>query len=434
MQIQEPVSKSEKFALHEIANLSQDNQVEHLFRHEYGKLVALLVSRFGIEHIDAVEDAVQWSMAQAIESWRKKAVPQNPSAWLFKVSFNHLTSQLRTSKHQEKLLTKQSVFDESYSTVQEDIPLSGEMSDSLLKMLFIACSDSIPHESQLVFTLKSLCGFSIREIALRLFITEANTYKRFNRARQKLKNQATKLELIDDAEMVNRLPSIQHILYLLFSEGYLSSHEEKAIRQDLCEEAIRLTRLLTESKIGGTPESLALLSLMHLHLARISTRQDSYGALLLLEQQDRTLWNQQQIAIGLNYLQQSTNSKTISRYHIEAGIAAEHCLATTFKQTRWEKIVASYELLEKVAPSPLHWLNKAIALAEWKGPKAGLEILQSANIPAWLDCSYHWYTVQADLYFRNGENLPGKKCAEQAIKLAPSKKIKQVLINRLQEK
>jgi len=204
-----------------------------------------------------------------------------------------------------------------------------------------------------------------------------------------------------------------------------------AIRQDLCEEAIRLARLLVESKFGNVPDSHALLALMYFHFARIKARQDDCGALLLLEQQDRNQWDSEQTTIAMTYLAQSANGDTISRYHVEAGIAAEHCLSPSFNQTRWDKIVASYKLLERIAPSPLHQLNRAVATAEWQGPQAGLAVLQSANIPNWLNHSYYWHTVQADLLFRSGETALGKKQAELAIKAAPTESIKQLLNKRL---
>ena len=414
--------------------MNEQNHVEHLFRHEYGKLVALLLRRTGMQQIDAIEDSVQWAMTQALEFWSRGNTPNNPSAWLYRVANNHLLSEFKATKRKDFLLAEHLYIKESDTIESEDVPFSGEMSDSMLRMLFAACNDEIPIESQLVFTLKSLCGFNIREIALRLFITEANAYKRYTRAKQYLKNQNVKLNNLSESEMAARLSSIHRVLYLVFTEGYLSSHTEIAIRQDLCEEAIRLARLLIDTTLGNVPDSYALLALMYFHLARILTRQDDCGALLLLEQQNRSKWNNQQTAIAMDLLSQSANGDTISRYHIEAGIAAEHCLAPSFNQTRWNKIVASYQLLERIAPSPLHQLNRAVATAEWKGPQAGLAVLKSADIPNWLNQSYHWYTVQADLYYRSGEMELGRKNAELAIESAPTKSIKQLLHKRLVER
>lgn len=410
--------------------MNQHEQVEHLFRHEYGKLVALLSRRMSIQHIDAIEDAVQWSLTQALEFWCRDSIPNNPSAWLYQVAYRHLLSEFRVKKRRGSLLTKHFIIDDE-AQEHEEIPFSGEISNSMLRVLFVACNEAIPIESQLVFTLKSLCGFSIREISFRLFITEANVYKRFGRAKQHLKNQTIELDSLTDAELNDRLPSIHRVLYLVFTEGYLSSHPDRAIRQDLCKEAIRLATLLAESKLGNVPDSYALLALMYFHLARIQTREDDFGALLLLEQQDRHKWNKQQITLGMTFLAQSGSGDTISRYHVEAGIAAEHCLSPSFKQTRWDNIVASYELLERIAPSPLHLLNRAIATAEWKDPHAGLAVLNSSDMPNWLNRSYYWYAVQADLVFRCGETARGREYAKLAIDEAPTEQIKQLLFKRL---
>lgn len=414
--------------------MNKQEKVEYLFRHEYGKLVALLVRRIGVQHIDIIEDAVQWAMAQALEFWCRGKIPNSPSAWLYQVAYRHLLSEFRTIKHRSLLLSKHLSIEEHEIIEDNEAFFSGEMTDSMLRMLFIACSDKNPIESQLVFTLKSLCGFNIREIALRLFITEANVYKRFSRAKKHLKNETLELDMLSNDEMLSRLPSVHRVLYLLFTEGYLSSHTDTAIRRDLCEEAIRLTRLLAESKIGDVPNSYALLALMCFHLARINTRQNELGMLLLLEQQDRNKWDKQQILVAMSLLAQSANGDFISRYHVEAGIAAEHCLSPSFEQTKWGKIVASYELLYNIAPSPLHLLNLAIATAEWKTPQAGLAVLKSANIPDWLERSYHWYAVQADLLFRSGELALADKNSDLAIAAAPTDSIKQLLFNRLKMK
>ncbi|MGJ8692528.1 MAG: RNA polymerase sigma factor [Thalassotalea sp.] len=411
-------------------------QVGHLFRHEYGKLVALLLRKTGMEHLDAIEDSVQWAMAQALEFWPRADTPTSPSAWLYKVAYHHLLSELRTGQRKNAILTEHFAAADNHKVESEDITLANvafdsEMQDAMLRMLFTACHDAIPVESQLVFTLKSLCGFNIREIALRLFTSQANVYKRFERAKNTLKNQTLTLDELTDNEISRRLPSIHRVLYLVFTEGYLSSHSDIAIRQDLCHEAIRLTRLLLDTKLTAVPNSYALLALMYFNLARIKSRQTECGALLLLEQQDRKQWQPEHITIAMALLAQSAQGDEISRYHIEANIAAEHCLSPSFEQTNWAKIIASYELLEQVAPSPLHQLNRAIATAQWQGPEAGLAVLKLADVPHWLNLSYHWHTVLAYLLLQSGADEQAKKHAQQAIAAAPTNSIKQLLTKRL---
>ncbi|WP_286262756.1 RNA polymerase sigma factor [Thalassotalea atypica] len=408
-------------------------QVEQLFRHEYGKLVAILSRRTNMQYIDTIEDCVQWALAQALEFWGNENIPENPSAWLYRVAYNRLLSEFKTSKHHNDLLAEHHAIKKDDFNEHQDISFSSEINDSMLCMLFAVCNDAIPAESKLVFTLKSLCGFSIREIALRLFMTEANAYKRYSRAKQHLKKQVLTLDNLTNNEVVARLSSIHQILYLMFTEGYLSSHPDIAIRHDLCEEAIRLAGLLVEHQLGDLPNSYALLALMYFHLARIKARQKDNGTLLLLEHQDRKMWDPQLTKIAMELLAYSASGDNISRYHIEAGIAAEHALSPSFSQTRWDKIIASYQLLERIAPSPLHFLNRAIATAECQGPQAGLAVLKSANIPHWLEQSYHWHAVQADLLFRSGEFVLGQKHTELAITAAPTEHIRQLLSDRLDQ-
>jgi RNA polymerase sigma-70 factor (ECF subfamily) len=410
--------------------LKQHALVEHLFRHEYGLLVASLLHRFGVHHLEAIEDAVQYSMMQALDFWSKKDVPKKPSAWLYQVAYHQLISMLRTDKRQKEILAKQENTTNNGLLEQSEPPGQSQMDDSMLRMLFIACNETIPIESQLVFTLKSLCGFSVRETALRLFISNANVYKRYARARQTLKKHPVELDDITRLEMKKRVPTVHRVLYLLFTEGYLSSHMDMAIRKDLCEEAIRLLRLISESTIGNVPQTSALLALMYFHYSRMNARQDSSGSLLLLEQQDRSLWNQQGIAIAMGYLEQSAQGQKLSRYHVEANIAAEHCMAPSFAKTRWDKIVASYELLEHIAPSVLNHLNKSIAMAQWQGPEVGLSVLQTMQSTQQSNGSYHWIAVLADLQYRSQKFNEAKKNSKKALQAAPTPKIKKLLQNR----
>lgn len=407
--------------------MSVKNQLSQVFRREYGLLVASLVARVGVDNIDRVEDAVQRAMTQALSHWSKDKEPDNHVAWLYKVAFRSLMSELKKSKRHQQLESQL----EAQPNEDRDTPFAQELNDSMLRMLLIASDNSIPIESQLVFILKSLCGFSTKEIALRLFITEANVYKRYSRAQSALKDLPNLLDSLTDSHIVERMPSVHRVLYLVFTEGYLSSHADLAIRKDLCEEATRLTQTLLLSKLGKSPESYALLALMLFNLARMNSREDEFG-LVLLQHQNRKDWDKDQLVLAFGYLQKSAYGEQLSRYHIEAGIAAEHCLAPSFEQTRWDKIVQSYELLERVNPSPIHMLNRAVAIAEWKGADEALAILESVDMPSWLVRSYHWFAVLADLQLRCGNMQSAKINREQAIELAPSKHIQQLLAKRLQ--
>ena len=404
--------------------------VEHFFRHEYGRLVATLVRRVGVPHLEAVEDAVQAALMTALEGWPAAGAPENPSAWLFRVAHHRLLDELRTRSGRARILDR-NADDLATPSTDPDLFLAGEVRDDLLRMLFVTCDEALPVESQLVLALKTLCGFGVREIAHRLFTSEANVYKRLGRARTRLQELPPRLDELGAEQVAARLASVHRILYLLFTEGYLSSHAELAIRRELCDEAIRLALLLAEHPVGQTPESFALVALMHLHAARITARRDGSGGLLLLEEQDRARWDRRQIQVGLAWLARSAEGDVFSRYHAEAGIAAEHCLGPSFAETRWDRVAESYLLLEQVAPSAIHKLNRAVAVAQWRGAEAGLAVLEGFEPPTWLAGSYMWSAVLADLHRRAGNHSTAARYRDLAIRSAPTPAVKELLRRRL---
>jgi RNA polymerase sigma factor (sigma-70 family) len=403
--------------------------VEHFFRHEYGRLVAQLANKVGTRNIERVEDAVQSALAAALTAWVASGLPRDPSAWLYRAACNHLVGSLRQDANRLRILANERDADRESEAVAPHF--AAEVRDGLLRMLFVCCDDAIPRESRLVLALKTLCGFSTAEIALRLFTTEANVHKRLQRARETLRESTTDLISPPLDTLQPRLPSVQEILYLLFNEGYLSIHAESAIRRELCDEAIRLATLLAEHPVGATPETFALLALMHLHRARLAGRVDASGGLLLLEEQDRALWDRDDMSVGAEWLARSASGDRFSRYHAEAGIAAEHCFAPSFEQTRWQEIVDLYALLERVSPSPLHTLNRAIAVAEWRGVEAALALLDGMVPPSWLEASYLWDAVRADLYRRAGHVEAFQRHRERALAAAPSEAVRELLRRRL---
>jgi RNA polymerase sigma factor (sigma-70 family) len=404
--------------------------VEHYFRHEYGRLVAVLTRKVGVRHVEAVEDAVQGALMTALTSWTAQGIPGDPGAWLYRVACNNVIDDLRRRTGRRRILERAvDTVDQS-----EHLPPSyfaGEVADDMLRMLFICCDDAIPRESQLVFALKTLCGFSVSEIALRLFTSEANVYKRLGRARDRLRASAPEIETPPVGALNTRLPSVQAVLYLLFNEGYLSAHAEEAIRRELCDEAVRLTTLLAEHPIGAVPETFALLALMHLHAARLGARRDAMGGLLLLEEQDRSRWDRERIRIGAEWLERSATGVVFSRFHAEAGIAAEHCFEPWFEHTRWKEIADLYAMLEHIDPSPLHTMNRAVAVAEWQGPDAGLALLEPFTPPAWLAGSYLWDAVLADLHRRAGNPEIAQRHRDRALASAPTEAVRELLRRRL---
>ncbi len=412
--------------------MSTRQLVEHFFRHEYGRLVATLCRRVGVQHLEVVEDAVQSALMAALECWSVVGLPDSPSAWLFRVAHNDVVGELRQRARRHRILEQYATEDIGTPENGPALFLAPEVQDDLLQMLFVCCDEAIPVQSQLVLALKTLCGFDVREIALRLFTSEANLYKRLGRARSRLRDFPPRTDGLTGEQISSRLPTIRKVLYLMFTEGYLSSHAETVIRRDLCNEAIRLAAILAEHPIGQAPETFALLALMHLHAARMTARQDGSDGLLLLEEQDRDLWDRQQIQVGLVWLARSAQGDVFSRYHAEAGIAAEHCLAPSFHETRWDKVVECYALLERIAPSAIHKLNRAVAVAEWQGPAAGLAVLDGFEPPTWLAGSYIWAAVLADLHRRCGNAYTANGYRALACKAAPTPAVKDLLQRRLQ--
>src|SRR5258708_5834607 len=312
--------------------------VEHYFRHEYGRLVAILVRLVGLPHLVAVEDAVQGALLAALTAWVANGIPDNPSAWLYRVAHNHLVGVLRKDKGHQRILDGAADQDAHEGEEPVSPAFAGEVRDELLRMLFVCCDEKVPQQPRLVLALKTLCGFSTGEIAFRLFTTEVNVYKRLARARERLRQGEVDTQTPPLESLRSRLPSVHAVIYLLFNEGYLSTDAEHAIRAELCEEAIRLGTLLATHPVGAAPPTFALLALMHLHAARLASRQDATGGLLLLEEQDRSLWDAKHLHQGATWLARAAHGDVFTRFHAEAGIAAERCFAPSFAHTRWNEI------------------------------------------------------------------------------------------------
>lgn len=405
--------------------------VEHYFRHEYGRLVALLVRRVGLHHLEAVEDAVQGALTAALTAWVVDGIPDSPGAWLYRVAHNHLLGVLRKDRGRQRILDRSAGQHTDDGDRPGEPALAGEVRDELLRMLFVCCDEAIPQESRLVLALKTLCGFSTGEIAFRLFTTEASVYKRLGRARERLRQGDVETQTPPLESLRSRVPSVHAVIYLLFNEGYLSTRADHAVRAELCEEAIRLGTLLAMHAVGAAPPTFALLALMHLHAARLASRQDATGGLLLLEEQDRSLWDREHLRQGAAWLARAADGDVFTRFHAEAGIAAEHCFARSFAETRWNEIAELYAMLERIDPSPLHTLNRAVAVAQDRGPRAGLAVLDGLVPPGWLDGHYMWDAVLADLHGRAGDATTAARHRARALAAAPSTAVRELLQRRL---
>jgi RNA polymerase sigma-70 factor (ECF subfamily) len=299
--------------------------------------------------------------------------------------------------------------------------------------MFVCGHPGLPVETQVALTLKTLCGFGEREIAAAFLSTEAAVTKRLVRARQFLREAGVAVELPPAAELAPRVDMVLQALYLLFNEGYKASQGDTLLRTDLCAEAIRLAELLIAHPLGDRPATQALLALMHLNAARLPARVDGDGGLLLLAEQDRSRWDQAAIKRGLRHLAASGNGPLATRYHLEAGIAACHSLAPSFAATDWKQIVTLYDLLLEQDGSPIIGLNRAVAVAQVLGHRAGLAALDQINNRAALEKYHLLHSVTGTLWFDAGEKAEAAKHFRRALELAALPAERVLLEKRLAE-
>lgn len=381
--------------------------VEHLFRHEWGKMVATLTGIFGPEYLTLAEDVVQEALARALQTWPFYGVPENPSAWIMRTSRNLALDTVRRGKvfrdKEEEIIR---VIDQHSAGIATEVFDGQEISDDRLRMMFMCCHPFLPEEAHIALALRTLCGFSIQEISRAFLSTEAAVAKRLTRAKQQIREARIPFEMPEGEELVQRLDGVRRSLYLLFNEGYKASGGECLVREDICHEAIRLTGLLAEHPVGNRPETHALLALMLLNASRIPSRVDDSGNLLLLKDQDRSQWTQAMIARGMFHLTLSADGKELSGYHLQAGIAACHSVAKDYDSTDWRKILSLYDRLAEVDTSPVIALNRAVAVGKVHGPQAGMDAVGGIRQREKLEGYHLFHAVQGE--FEMQLNHPGK--------------------------
>jgi RNA polymerase sigma factor (sigma-70 family) len=408
--------RSPKVAPAEVSQL-----LEHLFRHESGKMVAILTRIFGIEHLNLAEDVVQEALIRALQTWPFYGLPENPSAWILRASRNLALDVVRREKvFREKQPEIVRLLDRADSSPDTEAFGEHEIADDRLRLMFVCCHPRIPAEAQVALALKTLCGFSITEISRAFLTSEAAIAKRLVRAKQQIRQAGIPFEIPSGEELAQRLDTVLQALYLLFNEGYKASTGEKLVREEICEEAIRLTTLLVAHPAGNQPRTHALLALMLLNAARFRTRVDSEGNLLKLEDQDRSRWDQALIARGMFHFAQSGAGSQISEYHLQAGIAACHCAAKDYASTDWRQILALYDLLARFDPSPVIALNRAVVLANLNGAQAGLEAVAAIPELKKLKSYYLLYAVLGEFEQRLNHAEAAAAHFQTAMQLATS--------------
>jgi RNA polymerase sigma factor (sigma-70 family) len=408
---------------------------EHLFRRESGRLVAALTRIFGVHNLALAEDVVQDAFCRALEVWKVRGVPENPAAWLMAVARHRALDVVRRERTARTFAPELTRTLESEWTaapaIDEAFALSA-IRDDQLRMMFSCCDPRLPEDTQVALVLNVLCGFGAAEVASAFLTGRAAMEKRLSRGKKVLARSKQLFDLAD-ADFAARLSAVRRALYLLFNEGYHGASAETAVRAELCSEAIRLTLLLLEFPPAASPETVALAALMYLHAARLPARADAAGELNPLFEQERSQWDAHLIEQGLALLDRSAAGPVVSAYHVEAAIAAAHATASCVEETNWEQIVALYDRLMDIEPSPVVALNRAIAIGQRDGADRGLEALRAIGDADRL-ARYPFYPAAiGELEFRRGNLSAAGRHFLSAAALARSGSERRFLEKRARE-
>lgn len=374
--------------------------LEHLFRHQAGRIVAHLTRVLGPAHLDLAEETVQEAMLRALQTWPYQGVPENAAGWLFRVAYNVAIDAVRRNR----------VLGEKTEAIVTELqqrsapPDDSSVKDDELRMIFMCCHPELSRDSSVALSLKTVGGFSVREIARAFLADESAVAQRLVRAKRQIRDERLTLELPHGGELRRRLASVLDVLYFMFNEGYAAHEGQDLIRHDLCQEALRLGRLVATSPMA-TPVAHALVALMALLAARSPARVDQAGDLVLLEAQDREQWDQQLIALGFHHFEQSIGGDEVSEFHVQAAIAATHVRAGDPQSVDWPAILQLYDQLLVINASPVVALNRAVAVAKVHGPADALAAIASLQLPGY----YLFLAVRGHLLLELGR---GREAAD----------------------
>jgi len=375
--------------------------VDHLFRHEYGKMVAILSKIFGLSNLELIEDAIQDTFLKASLKWRLK-LPENPEAWLMKAAKNRVIDIFRQLNAEKKRQLKI-----SHGAISFDINeyfLDSEVQDSQLRMIFVACHPAFSQKEQIAFALKAISGFSIKEIASALLQKEETIKKRLVRARKKIKDENISLNFPEQHDLSSRISGVLQIIYLIFNEGFHSTKPNILINKDLCGEAIRLCKLLLLKEKFRSGNLFALFSLLCFHASRIDSKLVD-NKIVDLESQDRSKWYLPLILLGNDALNKSLEFNDRSIYHLEAAIASEHVKAIEFKHTNWQRILAYYKEMYAMMPSDSILLSEAIIYLKLNQLKKAKIVLDKINGETLNQRRYLLNGCYAEYYKRSGDSM-----------------------------
>jgi RNA polymerase sigma-70 factor (ECF subfamily) len=409
---------------------------DHLFRHESGKMVAILTKIFGIENLELSEDVVQETFISAVQSWGLKGLPDNPSAWLMQVARNKAIDALRKNKHSTQIDFSdpdRKLLQSEYTLAiqMEKLWLEDEIKDDLMRMMFACCHPGLNPENQITLILKTLCGFSTAEIAKAFLTSEDTISKRLYRSKEFFREQKIKPGFPALQQLNSRTEAVLKTIYLIFNEGYNSSHSDELIRKDLLAQAMYLCKLLCNNPHTQSPQVYAAMALMCLHAARINSRISPEGEIILLAQQDRTQWNRRLIEEGNDWMNKAAYGDGISSYHIEAAIAFEHCIALTFEDTNWQQILAWYDMLVQLHPTAFVALNRMTVVFKISGAAETLQQLQLSPFLKEWEKHYIYYSLLGEIY-SSSDKQKAVANFEKAISLTGSEAEKKLLRKKIE--
>jgi RNA polymerase sigma-70 factor, ECF subfamily len=402
--------------------------VEAVYRSDWGRIVAALISLIG--DFDLAEECAQEAFAAAVDQWQVSGVPEFPRAWIIQTARHKAIDRIRRKANFEEKLESY-VASGLVRTMEEPDYDSVEIPDDRLRLIFTCCHPGLALESQVALTLRTLCGLETDEIARAFLVPPTTMAQRLVRAKRKIRDARIPYMLPETKDMAERLDAVLTVIYLVFNEGYAATRGGPLLRTDLCAEAIRLGRLV-RTLMGSKPpaEASALLALMLLQDARRDARIDEAGDLVTLEEQDRGRWHREQIAEALPLVEQAFRANP-GPYALQAAIAAVHCQSARAEDTDWRQIVSLYDLLERVQPSPVVSLNRAVAVAMADGPRAALALID--KLADHLDNYHLLYAVRADLLRRLGSAQESAQNYERALALATNNSERRFLERRLRE-